>query len=249
MDHTQVPAPRRIVVHARGASAPGPAGIPAVLVGDPATARATVLLRYGLGAQKEVQIPEALRLATAGFAVLIPEAPHHGERADGWLDRIGDLGTPAGRRPLHELVARTAAETPALIDDLRARGAAGIVAAGISFGGFVSLATPAADPRTCAVVALLASPVWDDRPDSPHLHPTAWDDVPLFAVTADHDRTVEPGPMREFTAALRRRSTRRAAIDHATYPGDHTMAEADWHDAWGRIITWLDGLTVGVGGR
>lgn len=215
----------------------GPWGaIPALLTGAPSAARAAILLRYGLRARMEVQLAEAERLASAGYAVIIPEAPSHGLREDGFLEHLSQTPEPQARARFLELVARTAEETPALVAHLRGLGARRIIDSGISMGGFVALAAPSVAPEVSGVIALLASPVWDEHPRSPHRTPEAWARTPLLAITADEDQSVPPAPLRAFCTALGPTAT------SLEYPGGHTMAGDDWHHAWARAITWLDAL-------
>lgn len=220
---------------------PGPAGpIPALILGDCASAKAAVILRYGLGGTMVVQWPEAVRLAAAGYAVLIPEAPHHGLRADGFLDRMARATTSGARSLFLDLVEESAIETRSLIDQLVRLGATQFVVAGISMGGFAALAAPRQDSRVGAVLAFLADPHWDDHPHSPHLHPNAWESVALFAVVAAEDEVVPPESMRQFIHELASRFSPAAPFTCLEYPGGHTLNPADWDEAWSKASLWLD---------
>jgi len=219
---------------------PGPGGpIPALLLGDCSTARAGVILRYGLSGTMAVQWPEAERLAAAGYAVLIPEAPHHGLRADGFLDRMAGATAAGARSIFLDLVMESARETRFLVDHLDRSGASRFVVAGISMGGFAALAAPRQDPRVGAVMAFLADPHWDDRPESPHLHPEAWEHTALLAVVAAGDEVVPPGPMQRFTHDPASRFGSTSRFSCLEYPGGHTMDPADWDEAWSKAILWL----------
>ena len=220
---------------------PGPHGpIPALALGGFASVRAAVVLRYGLGGTMAVQWPEAERLAAAGYAVLIPEAPHHGLRSDGFLERMKGAGAMEARSLFLDLVEASAQETSALIDHLAPAGASRFVVAGISMGGFAALAAPDRDPRVGAVLAFLADPHWDHRPRSPHLRPEAWEHTALLAVVATADEVVPPSGMRAFLQALAARFGPRPRLACWDYPGGHIMAPADWNDAWTKALLWLD---------
>ncbi len=220
---------------------PGPGGpIPALTLGKCASARAAVILRYGLGGTMAVQWPEAERLAAAGYAVLIPEAPHHGLRADRFLDHMAIAAAPEARSLFLDLVAESARETRFLVDHLSRSGASRFVVAGISMGGFAALAAPQRDPRVGAVVAFLADPHWDDRLQSPHLHLASWEHTALFAVVATGDEVVPPDPMRRFTGELASRFDFDSRFACLEYRGGHTMDPADWDEAWSKVILWLD---------
>ena len=220
---------------------PGPNGpIPALTLGDCASARGAVILRYGLSGTMAVQWPEAERLAAAGYAVLIPEAPHHGLRSDGFLERMADATAPEARSLFLDLVEESVWETRPLVDHLMKSGASRFVVAGISMGGFAALAAPQRDPRVRAVLAFLADPHWDDHLESPHLHLDAWEHAALLAVVAARDEVVPPDPMRDFTHTLASRFNSDFRFTCLEYRGGHTMDPADWDDAWSRAIRWLD---------
>lgn len=220
---------------------PGPSGpIPALALGDWASARATVILRYGLGGAMAVQWPEAERLAAAGYAVLIPEAPHHGIRDDGFLDRMGYASASEARSLFLDVVEQAAEETHALLEHLGRSGPARFVVAGISMGGFAALAAPRLGPPVKAVIAFLASPQWDDRTGSPHLDLDVWQHCDLFAVVASDDPLVPPDDMRAFTRRLRSRFNSQPRFRELACRGGHTMDPADWNEAWSQVLHWLD---------
>ncbi len=217
----------------------GPHGpIPARLVGDPARSRAGVLLGHGLSGTMQSQWPEARQLAAAGFATLLPEAPHHGLRADGLLARMASASGPGARAIFLDILETWADEIRVLVDHLAALGATRFAASGVSMGGHLALAAPARDPRIEAVLAFSADPVWDDRPGSPHLAPEVWEGTALLAITTDGDPVVSPGPMRAFASLLATRFGPEHAVS-LTYPGGHLMDPQDWEDAWARARTWL----------
>ncbi|HSP05560.1 MAG TPA: hypothetical protein VLR94_00195, partial [Acidobacteriota bacterium] len=54
----------------------------------------TVLLYHGLGAAKDVQRTELEWLCAAGLRGVCVDAPHHGERSDGLLDRLASAENP-----------------------------------------------------------------------------------------------------------------------------------------------------------
>lgn len=219
----------------------GPHGpLPALAAGDPRTARAGVVLGYGMSATMHVQWPQAERLATAGYAVIIPEMPHHGLRADGYLDRMAGQPDEVTRPLFLDMVEECVAELPSHVEHLVRAGARRVVCAGFSIAGYIALAAPARDPRVDLVVAFMADPVWDGRAASPHLRPEAFDGKGLFAVTGDDDEVVPPGPLRAFVRDLAERSGDAERFAHVRYRGGHMMDPADWDDAWGRAIAWLN---------
>jgi dienelactone hydrolase len=209
------------------------------MLGDCASTKAAIILRYGLGGTMAVQWPEAELLAAAGYAVLIPEAPHHGLRSDAFLERMAGAAKPEARSLFLDVVEESAAETQALVEHLAQSGASLFAVAGISMGGFAALAAPQRDPRVGAVLAFLADPQWDDRPQSPHLHLDCWERTALLAVVAAEDEVVPPGPLRGFLQTLTTRFNSDSRFTCLEYRGGHTMDPADWEAAWSRATLWL----------
>ena len=221
----------------------GPSGpIPFLASGDPRTCKAGVILGYGLNGRMEVQWPEAERLADSGYAVIVPEAPHHGLRADPFLDQMSKLPESDARARFLDLLETWVVEIPSLLDDLAARGATRFVVAGVSMGGHWALAAPSLDSRVEAVVSLLGDPEWDNRSWSPHLSLGSWANTSLLAITTDEDVVVPPQPMRTFVDLLNSRFPAKNQHVSVNYPGGHWMAADDWNNAWSRVITWLDDL-------
>lgn len=184
-------------------------------------------------------------LAEAGYAVLIPEAPHHGVRDDGRLAAI-QSGTEADATSAFlDLVEAAAAESPALVDDLVRRGARAdrIVALGISYGGFTTLRSVALEPRLRRIVPMLASPHFVGRTTSPDRHPQDYAEVEMLSITAADDEVVPPGPMHDFVDALCARFGPPVRWERFTVPGGHMTPQASWDAAWEHIIGWLDRRT------
>lgn len=221
----------------------GPCGpIPALSSGDPRTCKAGIVLGYGLRGKMEVQWPEAKRLLASGYAVIVPEAPHHGLRADGLIDRMSGMPESEARACFLDILETWAAEIPVLVDHLAGKGATKIVIAGVSMGGHWALAAPMLDSRVGAVVSFLGDPAWDNRSRSPHLAVEAWSDTALLAITTNQDEIVPPEPMRIFVDQLNASFPAMAPHLSLCYPGGHCMASNDWEHSWSQVIAWLDGL-------
>lgn len=135
------------------------AGVPCLLElppeGDPV--RAVCLVFHGAWAAKEGKLGVYSTLAAQGVAVVIPDAPLHGERHS---------DTPAGlnaREYVWESVRRSVAEVPAVLDALdEALGVLPLWVTGSSMGGYVSLTLLQAQPRVQRAAALITSGVWHE---------------------------------------------------------------------------------------
>jgi dienelactone hydrolase len=178
------------------------AGVPALLrcVGTPEAAarRGTVLFYHGFGGAKERYAAYSAALAEAGFLAVCLDAVGHGER------RYPDF--EAAETDFLRVIDETAAEVPAIIDDLVARGWArpdGVGVAGRSLGGCVSYASVLADSRVRAVVSVVGTPEWTlPRAHSPHHHPDRFFPAAVLSLAAEFDEHCPPGPIRAFHAAL-----------------------------------------------
>lgn len=221
--------------------------VPALIVrpADGATPLPTVLWFHGLGADKELHLPELQRFAEAGLLAVGVDAVGHGDRRlPDFEQRIaGSPGETA--RLFHSLVAQTVAELPGLIDTLVARGLSDperIAVAGVSMGGCVVYGAITVDRRICAAAALLGSPAFlslsapgADLPGE-RFFPTA-----LLSITAEQDTVVSPMAARALHDALA--PSYRDDPDRLSYqliPGaSHFMQPDEWASAVAQAGAWL----------
>ncbi|MFN7131245.1 MAG: hypothetical protein ACK4N5_04130, partial [Myxococcales bacterium] len=63
-----------------------------------------VLVLHGLGASAEAQEKEVRSLAAHGFRALAVDAPHHGQRRDGFLERMQAAAPDASHGMLLQIV-------------------------------------------------------------------------------------------------------------------------------------------------
>lgn len=110
----------------------------------PARAGAAVVLVHGSGADRRSMLPEARLLARAGYGLLLPDLPGHGE-SEGEV-RFGVAERGAVQGALDWLAARPGVD-PARLGLL-----------GFSMGGYVAAGVAAEDPRVRAVVLVSAPP-------------------------------------------------------------------------------------------
>ena len=191
------------------------AGVPALLrYAEPpqvAAEHGTVLFYHGFGGTKERPEAYLAALAEAGFLAVSLDAVGHGERRfpdfeaifdhERWDARFEEVETH-----FLKLLDDTAAEVPAIIDDLLARGwarADRIGVAGRSLGGNIAFASVLADSRVRAAVSVVGSPEWTlPRPHSPHHHPDRFFPAAVLSQAAEFDEHCPPGPIRAFYATL-----------------------------------------------
>lgn len=221
------------------------AGIP-LLVAEPrrpAGSVPVVFWFHGFRADALAHAGELERCAATGFLAVGVDAVDHGARAHPDLSsRVA--GSPGGALSVMlELVEAGVRELPSLIDALadhypidRAR----ISAVGISMGAFQVYAAIAASVPLRAVVALLGSPEWPAT-SSPHRSLHAFGSVALLSITAEHDASVPPEPVRRLHAAID--GAAMAPPDrhhhHVLRGAGHLTTAAEWAEAMQRTMAWL----------
>ena len=227
-------------------------GVVPALVFEPPHAKGTVLVYHGLGAFKEVQRKELAWLAEAGFRAVCLDAPHHGERRDGYLDSLA--GSPDPHPGFIRIVRDAAMEIPSIVSTCIETFGGNVAITGISLGGFISFAAVPADRRIRASLPILGSPVWNvagSNPsrellwlieESPVQRPELFPPCALFAANAGRDIQVPPAASRQFLQVLQ--SPYHATPDRIKYrefeKSEHMMREEDWNDLWKDAIEWLD---------
>lgn len=113
-----------------------------------------VIALHGFGDNKESLLPYAEHLANQGFALLIPDAPRHGERASG-KEKI----TLASLHKIIPILLELLRDVSTLVRHVRVSefyDGQRIGLTGVSMGGIVTLAAMTRHPEIKAGVALLA---------------------------------------------------------------------------------------------
>ncbi|HEY3355088.1 MAG TPA: alpha/beta fold hydrolase [Polyangia bacterium] len=219
---------------------------------EEAAARGTILFWHGFTACKEVHEKELASLAAHGYLAVGLDAVGHGARRYADFDARFAGSGPAFDVPFLEAVRATAAETPAVVEALRAHGAARperLGLAGISMGALVAYRAALVERRATAAACLLGSPRWRQPwPESPHLHAGRFFPLALLSQCAGADQAVPPDAARDFHAQLA--PLYRAAPERLRYveiPGvGHFMPEPQWQELWGNVLAWFDRFLAGA---
>lgn len=194
----------------------------------------SVVLLHGYAAHAGVHHADARAFVDEHTEVVIPDAPGHGRRDDGRLERIAELTGDARRRAVLEIASEWRDELPELAAWCRSRGAARVGLVGISMGGFAALGalTPGSGTSHrvpnpfAAIAAVLAGPGLVDIDALPSIRP------PLLLGIASRDEAVPPAPSREF-------ARNHGAELHEYAESGHFMRGEDWTDLWARTAAFL----------
>ncbi len=224
-----------------------------VLVLEPEHSAGTVLVYPGLSASKEVQRKEMGWLAEAGFTAVCMDAPHHGERADGYLEALSSAEPTNQHFLVMKLVFEAMQEIPTIVEYCSQNfpGNAGIT--GISFGGFVAYGAAVVEPRLKAAVPILGSPDWNlmEGAFSPEMRalteqapirfPERFPPCAIFAANAGKDIFVPPQASRDFFPVLQNHyHAYPERLSFIEYPeSEHMMRDEDWNDLWEKVIQWF----------
>lgn len=215
--------------------------------GEPRPRPAVVVL-HGLGSSADVQRPELVSLAEAGFSAVGVDAPHHGARRDQWVEQTESMHDAATHERFLRHLLEAIPEVSQVIDHLVQEGHWPIGVLGISMGAYTALGVAQADHRIVTTISILGSPDWSPTHgdvndtlralmrEAPVHDPLAVARAPLLLLNAGLDTVVPPSAAREFAANLRGRRT----VEYLEYPeSDHLMRPDDWADLWQRVLGFL----------
>ncbi len=235
-----------------------PLGYAPVLILRPPEHRGTALVYHGLGAGKEVQRKEMAWLAEAGFTAVCVDAPHHGERADGYLDVLTSAETANQHFLVMKLVSEAISEIPAIVEYCLRYFSGDVGITGISLGGFIAYGAAIVEPRIKASVPILGSPDWNPKEGhatvellalmerAPARFPEKFSPCAVFAVNAGKDIYVPPRASREFIQTLQNEyQACPERLQYLEYPdSEHMMRDEDWNDLWQRVLSWFHRFLV-----
>lgn len=203
-----------------------------------------IIMYTDIGGRRSVFTEMGKKLASAGYAVLVPNPFYRAGRAPVYQDfKFGEEKTTARMNELRAFVTPAGAEKDAhafvdfLKKDKHVKGKIGTV--GYCMGGGLAMRTAAAEPGAVAAVASFhGSNLATDAPDSPHtLAPKI--KAKVYFGFAIEDRTMPPEAVEKLKVAL---DTAGVAYEGEVYAGarhgwcvkDHTVyhehqAEHAWH--------------------
>ena len=212
-----------------------------------------VFVLHGLNVCKETQIPDIENLSQRGFTAISIDAPHHGERKDGYLEILNSSSKRKSHQLLLGIIQRQAAELEELIKYYKNVQKKKVAVIGISMGGFTAFASLRQQIKPDLCIPFLASPDWRDPEKlesearspleiaGPADYPEEVYPTPLFIVNAGKDTTVNSKASREFYSDLKNYYKQQPErLKYIEYPdSDHMMRPNDWFDAWDIVVSWL----------
>ncbi len=236
------------------ATATTTAGVPALLSyqdsPESAARRGTVLMYHGFGGSKESMGDYTAELAQAGLLAVSLDAVGHGDRRypdfdTRFSDERWDQHFDATESDFLTVIDETAAEVPAIIDDLLARNLARPNAIGVggrSLGGNVAYAAVLADRRVRAAVSVVGSPEWTlPRQHSPHHCPERFFPAAILSQAAEFDEHSPADQIRAFHARLAPHyAAEPDRAQYVEYPGTGHFLTAELNaDSRQRLVAWF----------
>lgn len=229
--------------------------LPAIYSGEQA-AKSVVIVLHGLGVSKEVQIPELQRLMATGHFAIAVDAPHHGERKDGYLQLMDNQPTEYEKHLMMlKIVFQQAVEVEAMVDFYQKQGKK-VAVVGISMGGFTTFALLRGKTRPDLCAPFLASPDFrcPNRPDKmpesimEKAGPADYLDeafpTPIFMINGGQDNIVSSSHAKNFHLKLQKRYSKEPQrLDFHEFPeSEHFMRPNDWYAAWEKLQDRLETL-------
>ena len=224
------------------------AGVP-LLIATPAWSsgqprpRAAVLWMHGFRADALAHAAELERCAALGFVAVGVDAVDHGARSSAALTERLQHSADGALPVMLDVMEATVRELPTLIDALVAECGVDrerVSLVGISMGAFLAYRAVTAGVPLRAVVALLGSPEWT-RDTSAHHVLSAFRDVALLSITAEHDASVPPHAVFRLHDAIAADSAHVAPQRHHTMRGaGHLTTAAQWAEAMHETMAWLE---------
>jgi dienelactone hydrolase len=209
------------------------------------------LVFHGLGASKEVQVPELRQIASAGFTAVVLDNVGHGARR--YPDFEARFSSERADQSYFEAVAATAAEVRGLKEAIAEEGWAGVGRIGalsISMGAAVVFGGIASGAPLAAAVTIVGTPVWRHQSFSPHQRLDAFFPTPLLCINCERDETVSPGDARELCRSLGPRySGAPERLEFIELPGErHIMSGQGWSFTMDRALAWFQRFLGSVAG-
>ena len=219
------------------------------LVSSRGIGSSVVINLHGLDVSKEVNITDMNRLEDAGFWSVTIDAPHHGERNDGYLDIMRNANRREAYLMLLSIINQEAAEVADLVNFYKSQGKK-VAVSGISMGAYATYALMMINRQPDLFVTFMGNP--DFRYKGSKYFSTLEMSGPidnvdkifpanLLIVNAGSDDVVDPDGARRFYNAVKPfYKEAPEKLEYLEYPeSGHLMRPEDWFNAWDALIERL----------
>lgn len=224
------------------------AEVPAIAT-DKAIGKSVIINLHGFAVSKEINIIDMDRLEEAGFWSVTLDAPHHGERADGYLEIMQKLKKTEAYLMLLSIIQQEAAEVAALVKIYKSQGKK-VAVSGISMGAYATYALMMINREVDLFVPFMGNPDFRFKGDRIHSMLELSGPIDkadkifpanLFIVNAGKDHIVDPEGARRFYNKIKgyyKKSPEK--LEYLEYPeSGHLMRSEDWFGAWNALIARL----------
>ncbi len=211
--------------------------------------KSVIINLHGLDVSKEVNITDMNRLEDAGFWSVTIDAPHHGERADGYLEIMRNANRREAYLMLLSIIQQEAAEVADFVNYFKSQNKK-VAVSGISMGAYATYALMMINKEADLFVPFMGNP--DFRYIGSKVYSTLELSGPidnldkifpvnLLIVNAGSDDIVDPDGARRFYNAVKpyyEKSPEK--LQYLEYPkSGHLMRPKDWFNAWDVFIERL----------
>lgn len=211
--------------------------------------KSVIICLHGLDVSKEVNETDMNRLEEAGFWCVSIDAPHHGERKDGYLDIMRTANKREAYSMLMTIIQQEAAEVTDLIRLYKSQGKK-VAVYGVSMGAYATYALMMLNREADLFAPFMGNPDFRfigskvfskletigpiDNVDK--IFPAN-----LFIINAGSDDVVDPNGARKFYEAIKPYyKTSPEKLEYLEYPeSGHLMRPEDWFNAWDAFIARL----------
>ena len=212
--------------------------------------KSVIINLHGLDVSKEVNITDMNRLEDAGFWSVTIDAPHHGERADGYLEIMRNANRREAYLMLLGIIQQEAAEVADFVNYFKSQNKK-VAVSGISMGAYATYALMMINKEADLFVPFMGNP--DFRYIGSKVYSTLelsgpFDNLDkvfpanLLIVNAGSDDIVDPDGARRFYNAVKpyyEKSPEK--LQYLEYPkSGHLMRPKDWFNAWDVFIERLN---------
>ena len=204
---------------------------------------------HGLDVSKEVNIIDMDRLEEAGFWSVTIDAPHHGERDDGYLDIMRNANKREAYFMFLSIIQQEATEVTDLVKFYKSQEKK-VAVYGISMGAYATYSLMMINREADLFAPFMGNPDFRAKGNFIYSLPEISGPIDncdkifpanMFIVNAGSDDVVDPEGARRFYKAIKPYyKDNPEKLEYLEYPeSGHLMRPNDWFDAWDALIARL----------